>query len=240
MKIAVYTDDRELYESIERAVNGLESDSPMSFCLTQMVNLRQMAEVLSATSLNMALVDLGTARGKEAAETLYLNDSCCSCYLLDKDETHGLFGYQVGARDFLLKPVEPARLLRIVTEEAKRQQLNLLREIRVKVDGLWKPVSPASVLYVESMGHNLIFHMINGKDIRFVATFKEYYPILNTFPQFLRCHQSYILNLDYVADMKNDVFLLGGGEEINISRQYRRECKRKYIDFMMKKYCEDN
>ena len=141
-----------------------------------------------------------------------------------------MFGYQVKAKDFLIKPVEKGKLLRIVSEEVKRQQENVVKEIKVKVEGLWKAIVPASILYVESMGHNLIFHMVSGRDIKFVATFKEYYPILNMIPRFLRCHQSYILNLDYVSNMRSDVFLLGSGEEINISRQYRKECRQYYID----------
>ncbi len=149
---------------------------------------------------------------------------------------NGLFGYQVRAKDFLLKPVERGRLQKIVCEEAKRQQAVVFQEIKIKIDGLWKAVSPGGILYVESMGHNLVFHMVSGKEVRFVATFKEYYPILNMFPCFLRCHQSYILNLDYVTDMKSDVFFLGSGDEINISRQYRRDCKQYYVEYMMKKY----
>lgn len=239
MKIAVYTDDGIFYESMEAVLNNLGNDPEIPFKLIMLRNLKQMTEVLSVSDLNMALIDLGTPKGKEAAEFLYLNDSGCSCYLLDKDETHGLFGYQVRARDFLIKPVEKGKLLKIVSEEVKRQRENLVKEIKVKVEGLWKAIVPASILYVESMGHSLIFHMVSGRDIKFVATFKEYYPILNMFPRFLRCHQSYILNLDYVSDMKSDVFLLGSGEEINISRQYRRECRQYYIEYMMKKYYEN-
>ncbi len=238
MKIAVYTNDGDFYESIERILDHLGNAADMSFRLTRLQDLKQMTEILSLSNLNMALIDLETPKGKEAAEFLYLNDSECACYLTDKDETHGLFGYQVRAKDFLLKPVKNDRLLKIVSEEIKWQQASSRREIKVKIDGLWKPVVPASILYVESMGHNLIFHMVSGKDVKFVAAFKEYYPILNMFPVFLRCHQSYILNLDYVIDMKSDVFLMANGEEINISRQYRRTSKQSYIEYMMKKYYE--
>ena len=239
MKIAVYTDDGNFYEGIETILNDLGTESDTPFKLTRWQNLKQMTEFLSVSDMNMAMIDLGTPKGKEAAEFLYLNDSECACYLLDKDETHGLFGYQVRAKDFLIKPVDRGKMLKIVSEEVKRQQISIFREIKVKIDGLWKTVVPASILYVESMGHNLIFHMVSGRNVKFVSTFKEYYPILNMFPRFLRCHQSYILNLDYVTDMKSDVFLMGNGEEINISRQYRKDCKQYYIEYMMKKYFEN-
>lgn len=236
MKIAVYTNDGNLYGSMGTVLSILENNSNMAFKLTKLHDMKQMAETLSASDLNMALIDLETARGKEAAEFLYLNDSGCACYLLDKDETQGLFGYQVRARDFLIKPVEDCRLLKIVSEEVKRQQAVDLKEIKIKIDGLWKSISPADILYVESMGHNLIFHMISGREAKFVSTFKEYYPVLDMFPQFLRCHQSYILNLDYATDMKSDYFMLCDGRKINISRQYRKDCKKYYIEYMMKKY----
>ncbi len=240
MKIAVYTNDGNFYEGIETILNDLGTDSDIPFKLIRWQNLKQITEFLSVSDMNMAMIDLGTPKGKEAAEFLYLNDSNCACYLLDKDETHGLFGYQVRAKDFLIKPVDRGKMLKIVSEEVKRQQISIFKEIKVKIDGLWKAVVPASILYVESMGHNLIFHMVSGRDVKFVSTFKEYYPILNMFPRFLRCHQSYILNLDYVTDMKSDVFLMGNGDKINISRQYRKDCKQYYIEYMMKKYFDNS
>ncbi len=238
MKIAVYTDDEKFYDIVVTVLENLGGNSDISFGCRRVFNLKQTTELLAGAALNMALIDLETPMGKEAAEFLYLNDSGCSCYLLDKDETQGLFGYQVGARDFLLKPVENNRLLKIVSDEARRHQTDSLREIKIRIDGLWRAVPPSSILYVESMGHNLTFHMVDGRKVRFVATFKEYYPVLNTFPRFLRCHQSYIINLDYAEDMKSDVFRMASGEEINISRQYRKESKKYFIDYMLKKYYE--
>lgn len=239
IRIAVFTEDMEFYKGIEKATGEIGEALEVPFSVTGCASLKQMAEALTQSPLNIALIDLEAARGKEATEFLYLNDSGCSLYLLDKDGVQGLLGYQVGARDFLIKPLQRERYMRILVEEVRRQSVNGKREIKIKVEGLWKPVPPSGILYVESMGHNLTFHMVSGKDIRFVATFKEYHPLLGTFPQFLRCHQSYIVNLDYVAEMKSDLFRLGGGEEINISRQYRRECKQAYIEYMLKKYCEE-
>lgn len=238
IRIAVFTDDMEFYKGIEKVTGEIGETLELSFSVMGCVSLKQMAEILTVSPLNIALIDLGAARGKEAMEFLNLNDSGCSLYLVDKDGNKGLLGYQVGAKDFLIKPLHRDRYRKLLVEEARRQSVNGMREIKIKVEGLWKPVPPASILYVESMGHNLTFHMVSGKDIRFVATFKEYHPLLGTFPQFLRCHQSYIVNLDYVVEMKSDLFRLGDGEEINISRQYRRECKQTYIEYMLRKYCE--
>lgn len=89
MKIAVYTDDGDFYESLEMTLcqmgNMSEGNCDDSFQLVRLLNLKQMTEALSVSSLNMALIDLETPKGKEAAEFLYLNDSGCACYLMDKD-----------------------------------------------------------------------------------------------------------------------------------------------------------
>lgn len=239
IRVTVFTDDMEWYKGIENMAGEIGAALELPLSVTACAGLKQMTETLTSAPLDAALIDLEAARGREAAEFLNLNDSECSLYLLDRDGTHGLLGYQVRAKDFLIKPLQKERLTRILAEEARRQSASGMRAVKIKVEGLWKPVPPAGILYVESMGHNLTFHMVSGKDIRFVATFKEYHPILSTFPQFLRCHQSYMLNLDYVTEMKSDMFRMGNGEEINISRQYRRECKQVYIDYMLKKYCEE-
>ena len=60
MKIAVYTDDGFLHESMEAVLNNLGNDPELPFKLIILQNLKQMTEVLSVSDLNMALIDLGS------------------------------------------------------------------------------------------------------------------------------------------------------------------------------------
>lgn len=235
MKIAIFTEDMGLSTQLEGLFlqYGKQADISMQVCKT--ARMQQLMETVSFMSPDICFVDLETEKGREAAEYIYLTDESCTRYLIDGDNKNSLFGYQVAARDFLIKPVEDALFYKIVLRETKNCS-ERPKYIKVKFNGLWKAMMPEKVMYVESVGHSLIFHMVSGDNIKFVASFKEYHPTLNAYENFFRCHQSYIINLDYVLEMKNDMFYLANDEKINISRQYRKESKQYFTNYMIKKY----
>ncbi|HIY52788.1 MAG TPA: LytTR family transcriptional regulator DNA-binding domain-containing protein, partial [Candidatus Agathobaculum merdavium] len=52
---------------------------------------------------------------------------------------------------------------------------------------------------------------------------------------FLRCHQSYLVNMQQIRklDTQNHVFLLGNNEEILISRRNYTHAKERYQQFLL-------
>lgn len=52
---------------------------------------------------------------------------------------------------------------------------------------------------------------------------------------FARCHQSYIVNLNFIKRIKSDSLELMNGMEVNISRTYREKFRQEYFEFLSKK-----
>ena len=48
-------------------------------------------------------------------------------------------------------------------------------------------------------------------------------------PDFVRCHNSYIVYLPAVREMLADVFLMDDGREVMISRSYRKIAKAAFM-----------
>lgn len=117
-------------------------------------------------------------------------------------------------------------LTRIIKQRFEPQ----LESIKVKVSGIWVPLPLSKMLYVESSGHNVIFHMQDGSEFRMLASLREYFPSLNVNKNFLCCHKSYVVNLDYVTEMAVSEFILTNGEHVSISRQFRQISKSYYIN----------
>lgn len=47
--------------------------------------------------------------------------------------------------------------------------------------------------------------------------------------RFVRCHQSFLVNMDYVAQHSLDCFLLTNGQSVPISRQYQQAVRTKFL-----------
>lgn len=51
---------------------------------------------------------------------------------------------------------------------------------------------------------------------------------------FLRCHRSYIINLDYISDINNKDFVLNDGTLIPLKRDHKKFFKTYYEDYLFK------
>ena len=48
-------------------------------------------------------------------------------------------------------------------------------------------------------------------------------------PMFLRCHNSFIINLNYIQLYTSNAFVLKNGKEIPISRSYQKDCQKMFL-----------
>lgn len=55
---------------------------------------------------------------------------------------------------------------------------------------------------------------------------------MNLPKQFIQCHQSFILNLDYVSSVEADLFILRDGTQIPISRARRTDARSHFWNYM--------
>lgn len=70
-------------------------------------------------------------------------------------------------------------------------------------------------------------HAVFGYSIR-AAGFRDYQSLLDLNTSFLRCHKSYMVNLEYVEKWEMERFTLADGGEVNISRPYRQMARSVY------------
>ena len=49
---------------------------------------------------------------------------------------------------------------------------------------------------------------------------------------FCRCHKSYLVNMEYIDSIDNDVFYLTSGKTMKISRTYLQSAKKAYFDYV--------
>ena len=86
------------------------------------------------------------------------------------------------------------------------------------------------LVYISSSLHNVVFHLTDGTVIRCRARLADFSDQL-TDSSFLRCHQSFLINLDKVTSLNKSSFMVGG-TEIPISRNYLKNSRQKYKDYL--------
>lgn len=158
--------------------------------------------------------------GIDVAKSIRKKDESVMIVFVTNLTQYAIEGYSVEAFDYILKPLKyppfAAKLKRMLKALRSREQ-GYTVNLRDKENERW--VSADSIVYIESLGHDLFFH-VGGEVIRQWGTLSAYEEELRE-RGFARCHASFLVNLKYVETIrKNEVIV--GGEAIPVSRPKRK------------------
>ena len=106
------------------------------------------------------------------------------------------------------------------------------RLIEIPVSGENIMVSIADLLYAEVYGKYAVFHMKRGK-LTTRLPLDELDARLGGAP-FLRCHRCYIVNMNYVDDMRAGDFLMRNGDVVPMRKNGRKEVRMAMAKFTAK------
>lgn len=88
------------------------------------------------------------------------------------------------------------------------------------------------IMYIESNKHKLLFH-INGKDPEDYSIYSTLNDVEKEYIEadFLRVHQSYMVNMKYISKLVRYYVILENGERISIPKGRYREVADSYIAY---------
>ena len=162
------------------------------------------------------------SNGMSVAKDIRRLDSQVGIIFLTNLTQYAIKGYEVGALDYMVKPVEYSvfkpKLKRAIGRLSKQEgayiALNMKSEMR--------RISVDHIVYVESMGHRAIYHLLD-EDVTAWESMSAVEEKLAKY-HFSRCNSSYCVNLRYVESVQG-MHVTVKGSELKISRG-------KYKSFM--------
>lgn len=179
-------------------------------------------------------VNLGDGTGFDILESLY--DLSFQVIFLTAHTEHAIKAIKADATDYLLKPVDPEELKAALAKALRTAPLSM-EDIKSAFEALKKTedqekivlrlidsiqiVQLTEVMYCDGIGGYTTFVLTGGKKIvtsKHLKEFEDKFPI----KQFLRPHQSYIVNVHYIdAYLRDGNLLLKDGTQIPVS--FRRK-----------------
>ena len=107
--------------------------------------------------------------------------------------------------DYLMKPYEVDRL-HTVLGEVLRALSAKAPTIQIRVPRNTHEVPFNKLVAIESRGHTVEVHLVDGTTLRSIMTFSEIEKALSDDPRFLRCNRGVIVNMDQVKRVEGDMF----------------------------------
>lgn len=153
--------------------------------------------------------------GMTAAEEIRKLDSEVVIIFITNMTQYAIRGYEVDALDYILKPVSyfvfSQKLGRAIARIHKREG----SYIAIPVKGGILRLNTSDIYYIESSGHNLIYHSAQGSHISTgtMKSVEEQFQHLN----FSRGNKCYLINLRHVEGIRDKCAIVKG-EALQLSR----------------------
>lgn len=233
MQIGLYSPRQELLEEQRKTVEEFNETACLDLELKSYDTYDALMQGVSNLPFDILFYDTEESKDAEQ-ELLRLVQTVPNCrlVLLSDSERHAVFGYALRAVGYLTTPLDKEEylslLIYLIREKIQRKE----QFLPLKINGVWSQIDMNYITFVESAGHNLLFHLLGGKTFKVLSAFKQYQRLLDLNPDFFRCHKSYMVNMRYVKDWSLTAFTLSDGDEVNISRPYRQVARSIYACYV--------
>lgn len=199
--------------------------------------LELLSEVERGTRLDIIFLDvlMPGQDGISAAREIRKYDTSVKIIYLTSSSEYAVDSYEVGAYFYQLKPIWQEsfyRLMDSVLRECRKNEKNSLI-LRCKT-GITR-LELDKLKYCEVTGRNLLLHKEDGEVLDSVGKLDDLCEQLKDYECFVRCHRSYMINMDYVKSISNKAVILSDGTQIPIPHGKYSELKDKFFSYFFRK-----
>lgn len=230
LRIAIVEDEetyiRQIEEYIERY--GKENQTEMTTVIfrdgTEIIENYQNVYDIIFFDIAMPQMD-----GMEAAGHIRELDEDVVMVFITNMPQYAVRGYEVGALDFVIKPLQYPLFAMRLTRAIKRAQKRNDEQILLNLADRVKRLSVRQIYYVEVQNKMLHYHTDEGEFV-LRGTMQG---ALNELAQhhFVRCNYWYIVNLMHVSEVRKEVVVVAG-DELVISRRNKTAFLTALTEYM--------
>ena len=185
-------------------------------------------DIEDGKSFQVVFLDIymGDIMGNEIAHKLRSMGYQGEIVFLTSSPDFAIESYEVDARGYLLKPLDYNKLKKVmdrITQSIPPKTYQILQRTTVTV------LNYSEILYIESINSKCILHTESGEIYTIYKTLNTIETELND-PRFLRCHQSFLVNMDYIRQIGKQC-VLSNGEFIPIRQRGLKSIRQMYLDY---------
>ena len=166
--------------------------------------------------------------GIDTAAEIRRHDDSVKIVFLTFSREFAYESYAVKANDYLLKPIDSARL-HACLDDCYRDIQAHEKCITVKSTSGVHRVKLQSIEHMEAQGKQVLFSLTDGRMIEAMEPFYAYENKLFLNDGFFKCHRSYLVNLYKIDTYTQNEITMRSGCRIPISRSFHKQFKEAYF-----------
>ncbi|TFG84642.1 MAG: response regulator transcription factor [Spirochaetales bacterium] len=168
--------------------------------------------------------------GMEAARKIRLLSKSVPIVFFTTSSCYAVESYDVEASGYLVKPLDQKRFSGLLDKLLGEYAL---KRLVLKISGSYQYFDHKEILYIESNGRQAILHLVEGEPVCVNQKLDDLESQLDD-DHFLRCHQSFLVNMDHICKVDRN-FILRNGSSIQTRSRHRKDLLEHYYNYFIKR-----
>lgn len=228
--IAVVEDEKEYMEQIQTYVADYAREKGVEIQTHPFGDGLQILEGYQPV-YDLILLDISMPglNGMETARRIRAADTGVVLVFITSMAQYAINGYEVGALDFVLKPITYSAFSLRLSRALSRLRPKERSQILLTLSGGVRKLNINDIYYVEVQNRKLCYHTSQGSfEVRGTlqaaeASLKGHY--------FSRCNHWYLVNLHHVSEIRKNIVIVAGNE-LEISRRNKNAFLSALTDYV--------
>ena len=233
IKVAVCEDSEIDRSMLEEIVGFLMTDRGLEYEIIPYLNGEELVADYKNHPYDLIFLDvmMNEIDGIETGKMIRQMDGNVEIVYCTSSSDFAIAAYDVHAMGYLLKPYEPGRIGAVIDYYVQKHPQKNQNFIEVKSRRKSLIIPYKDIINMESDNKVVYIYTTTQGAVKV-------YNKLDVFEQeladkrFLRCHQSYLVNMQYVAGLVDSDFIMINDKMIPIRKSGRKLIVKKYEDFL--------
>ena len=232
IRIAVCDDEKQIREYLTKQITDILAAEDIDGNVTAFADGAPLAELYEAGTADFDLlfldITMKTCDGMTAAKRIRAVDADVMIVFVTASAEYVFSGYEVRAFRYLLKP-ELVNGFAGVFRECLRE-LTRSNELHYAFQTGNQTVSlpVKDILYFESDRRKILVRLVSGKEYSFYEKLDKVEEALKKH-DFVRCHQSFLVNAKKITGLKQGEVELTGGAQLPVSKHHAKETNEAFL-----------
>ena len=229
MKIAICEDDIKNQSLLESYLEEYPADLEWKIFSSGEELLAHIKEDKDYFSLYFMDISLPGIDGIQTCAQIRKRDQKALIVFVTDYKEYVYEVFQVLPFRFLIKPVKKEAFSKVLREAADFLRLHD-RRLTFRIRQTMYEIPWGEILYLEGDLRKVHLHTVLG-EYTFYGKLEKLKEQL-TPGGFFQCHKSYVVNPEYIRASRETSIILRNGEEIPVSKSFRKKSKEKHLQYL--------
>lgn len=228
--IAIVEDEASFAAQLQEYLKQYEEENDIRFKVSVFEDGADiLADYQPLYDLILLDIEMPKVNGMKAAEQIREQDADVTLMFITNMASYAIHGYEVGALDFVMKPINYYIFSMKLTRALKRIRQKAQQELLLTLTDCVKKLNVQQIYYVEVQNRMLYYHTDEGV-FRMRGTMQSVEKMLTPYA-FAKCNHWYIVNLKHVSEVRKTTAVVAG-HELEVSRRNRSAFLKALTDYV--------